>query len=519
MNPAVLLALLMLEPQAATYAISGTVVDAVSGDPVRGVRVSVLEARTSRPAGESITGGSGAFRIEGLAAGRYALRAEKPGYVAQWFGQKALYSAFSSAVVAGEGNVTEGLRFALIPPAAITGTVIDENGDPATGVLVSAYHRVGNPSNPRWIGSGFDWTNDLGQYRIHSLRRGLFVVLAQGADHESLGRYGDHVRRWGYPPTFAPGVPDVSQAALIELQPGVEHRVDISVRGTRLVSVAGSCPSDARPASGRAFLLATFARFGFFPVGIASAVSRQGFLIRDVPRGSYTLLVASPTQPRLIAMKQIHVEDDPVTVDLCGDAPAGARITVDWADARPPGPVDVVLDADGGIGTQMARLGPDATAELAVLPPGHYVPKLLSGSKEFPVTRIRVEPGRVVSGAIEISGTNKAEIRLTAASHVQEVSGRVFQDGSPRMGVTAILLPRGQPVRIASFAADQTDSDGSFTWRSVAPGEYLAFAFEQGEVLDYADPEVMQPLLRLGQPVTVQAGKNPELRLEVTRRE
>ncbi len=135
------------------------------------------------------------------------------------------------------------------------------------------------------------------------------------------------------------------------------------------------------------------------------------------------------------------------------------------------------------------------------------------------MTGIRVEPGRVVSGAIEIPGTSRAEIRLTAVSRVQEVTGRVFKGGSPQMGVTVILLPRDQPVRAASFAVDQTDSDGSFTLRSVAPGEYLAFAFEQGEVFDYADPEVMQPLLRLGQPVTVKAGKNPEVRLEVTRLE
>ncbi|MFZ5926251.1 MAG: carboxypeptidase regulatory-like domain-containing protein [Acidobacteriota bacterium] len=519
MNPAVLLALLMLEPQAATYTISGTVVDSVSGDPLRGVRVSVLEARSFRPAGEWTTDGSGDFRFERLAAGKYVLMAEKPGYVVQRFGQKALYSAFSSAVVAGEGNVTEGLRFALIPSAAITGTVTDENGEPATGVLVSAFRQVGNPRNPRWIRSGFDSTNDLGQYRIHSLRRGSFIVLAQGADHELQGRYGDHLRRWGFPPTFAPGVPDVSRAALIRLEPGVEHRADISVRGTRLVAVVGGYSSGTWPVSGRAFLLASLAGFGFFQVGMTSVVSRQGFMIRDVPRGSYTLLVASPTQPRLIAMKQVHVEDDPVTVDMGAGVPVGAKITVEWADARPPRPVDVVLDSDGDIGTQIARLGPDASAELAVLPPGHYVPKLLSGNQVFAVTGIRVEPGRVVSGAIEIPGTSRAEIRLTAVSRVQEVTGRVFKGGSPQMGVTVILLPRDQPVRAASFAVDQTDSDGSFTLRSVAPGEYLAFAFEQGEVFDYADPEVMQPLLRLGQPVTVKAGKNPEVRLEVTRLE
>jgi hypothetical protein len=100
---------------------------------------------------------------------------------------------------------------------------------------------------------------------------------------------------------------------------------------------------------------------------------------------------------------------------------------------------------------------------------------------------------------------------------VKDVAGRVFKDGVPLMGATVILLPRNQPIRAATWAVDQSDSDGTFSWKGVAPGEYLAFAFEHGEVFDYADPEVMGPLLRLGQPVTVKPGANPEVRLEATR--
>jgi hypothetical protein len=67
---------------------------------------------------------------------------------------------------------------------------------------------------------------------------------------------------------------------------------------------------------------------------------------------------------------------------------------------------------------------------------------------------------------------------------------------------------------------DQSDSDGSFALRDVAPGQYNVIAIEDGWDLDWSRPEVMARylqrgiavsinsqsgnLLRLAQPVTVQ---------------
>ena len=69
-----------------TYTIAGTVVDSITGAALSRATVSV-----SGVAAPVITGKDGAFRFDGLKAGKYQLRAERLGYVAQNYAQRALY--------------------------------------------------------------------------------------------------------------------------------------------------------------------------------------------------------------------------------------------------------------------------------------------------------------------------------------------------------------------------------------------------------------------------------------------
>ena len=59
-----------------------------------------------------------------------------------------------------------------------------------------------------------------------------------------------------------------------------------------------------------------------------------------------------------------------------------------------------------------------------------------------------------------------------------------------------------------SYRFDQTDSDGTFTWPDVPPGEYLMFAFEEGLPWDHDDPDSIEKLLPIAQPLTVSGSQN-----------
>jgi hypothetical protein len=105
-----------------TFTIAGILVNGVTGAPIAKAKVSL----GSNPS--IVTGPDGRFRFDGLEAGEYSLRAERLGYVTQAFGQRVLYTNFSSGIVVGENEPTQDLIFRMIPSSVIAGYVIDANG-------------------------------------------------------------------------------------------------------------------------------------------------------------------------------------------------------------------------------------------------------------------------------------------------------------------------------------------------------------------------------------------------------
>ena len=73
----------------------------------------------------------------------------------------------------------------------------------------------------------------------------------------------------------------------------------------------------------------------------------------------------------------------------------------------------------------------------------------------------------------------------------------------PEGGLLAYLVPSKNLDNETLYRFDQSDSDGTFTWRAVPPGEYLMYAFEDGEPADYASGEVMRGLAAKGQKITI----------------
>jgi protocatechuate 3,4-dioxygenase beta subunit len=107
-------------------AIEGRVVDAKTGKPI--ARVKVL-TRSGGRVGVARSGADGTYRLAGLLPNRYRVEADDPRYVA--------YERGNIVVLAG---ATEKVDLPLVPGAAISGRVVDEDGKPianARGRLTS----------------------------------------------------------------------------------------------------------------------------------------------------------------------------------------------------------------------------------------------------------------------------------------------------------------------------------------------------------------------------------------------
>jgi hypothetical protein len=66
-----------------------------------------------------------------------------------------------------------------------------------------------------------------------------------------------------------------------------------------------------------------------------------------------------------------------------------------------------------------------------------------------------------------------------------------------------LLVPKDPAEFPESVRRDESDSDGSFAVRDVAPGRYTLLAIEDGWAIDWTRPEVIARYLPGGVAVTV----------------
>jgi len=119
--------------------ISGVVVSAKSGEPLAEAHVMLARTRDRKQVAEMDTDAEGRFAFESLSDGKFDLSASRRGYVAASYEQRD--SGVSTAIVTGEGLISTGLRFELLPQAAIYGTVVEDSGDPVSRARISLYRR------------------------------------------------------------------------------------------------------------------------------------------------------------------------------------------------------------------------------------------------------------------------------------------------------------------------------------------------------------------------------------------
>ena len=81
----------------------------------------------------------GSFVFNGLRAGKYRVVASRRGYVTSAYQEHQGF--FFTAIVAGPGLDTTHLHFQIMPTAILSGTVIDDSGDPVTGAMVTLFRK------------------------------------------------------------------------------------------------------------------------------------------------------------------------------------------------------------------------------------------------------------------------------------------------------------------------------------------------------------------------------------------
>jgi hypothetical protein len=159
--------------------IAGHVVNSTTGAPLRKAQVRLLrEDPAPAPPGsaakpedppETISAADGAFSFTGLGPGAYRVYADRAGFQSRFWGAKDR-SSQGQVLRLGPGEKRDDIAIELIPLSVITGKVVDEDGDPVPGAQVQVLVPVYSPSGRELQPQGNAYTNDLGEYRLHSLQ-------------------------------------------------------------------------------------------------------------------------------------------------------------------------------------------------------------------------------------------------------------------------------------------------------------------------------------------------------------
>jgi hypothetical protein len=163
----------------------------------------------------------------------------------------------------------------------------------------------------------------------------------------------------------------------------------------------------------------------------------------------------------------------------------------------------ILRPQQGDYGTS-ARVEADGSFHVHAVRPGAY--ELIAGASGhvMVVTHLNAGGGSVEDALLKV-GSEPIELTATLLEATAKVIGVVQLDGKPAPGVCVILVPSKSSEGSQGGSLNQSDSDGSFNFPNIAPGEYMLLAIQDGWTLDWARPEVMARYLAKGQKVTVAA--------------
>jgi hypothetical protein len=183
-----------------TGIILGQVVDAAGGKPVAGATVAisgggqptvlsngaVVLANPPAAAGAAaaaptaprqvMTSTSGMFMFRELSKGRYTIRVTSPGYLAGAYGQNKPGGGAQSIELLQDDERRGDLIVRLWKGASLSGTLVDESGEPVVGYQVRTIRKVMTAGKVRLNMSSSATTDDRGFYRMSSLTPGDYLV-------------------------------------------------------------------------------------------------------------------------------------------------------------------------------------------------------------------------------------------------------------------------------------------------------------------------------------------------------
>jgi Carboxypeptidase regulatory-like domain len=503
---------------AGPYRIAGRVVNSSTGEPVRRATVTALGEEDGHVVQSTHTNDEGEFALEHLPAGKYPLSASRRGFRMAFYDE---HEEYNSAIVTGPDQDTAHLTFKLMPGGVVHGVVTGDGGDPAENASVILFKRERGSIRGDDAGAikqiDGAMTDDTGAYEFSNLAAGEYfvAVVAQPwyAVHPPPRRNGgtqESPLDVAYPVTFFDSATNEASATPIELEAGTQQQADISLHAVPALRLQVTVP---RKNSGfvqpelRTMVfgnqVSAESGGGFDPAGPGIAE------FHGLAPGRYELVQGDP--PRISELDATSSQ----AVDPNAGSPA-VTVTgrlLSTGGSVVTGNVGIALDpVSGGGRSSLQSNAHEGEFRFDGVAPGMWTLSAQSQSGTLPV--VAVNTGGAMTAGNQVAVKDRAVTMVAVvSSSLSRVRGFARADEKGVSGAMIVLVPKQPSAYRALARRDQSDSDGSFGLRDVAPGKYTVIAIEDGWKLDWTDRETLARFLPSGVTVTVSDQSGGEVRL------
>ncbi|MBI4907184.1 MAG: carboxypeptidase regulatory-like domain-containing protein [Acidobacteria bacterium] len=526
--PVLVLSTLLAQPQTPNQpkpaSISGRVVHAGTGEPLRKATVSLIPSGTEEAIPRTaITAPEGTFSFDNVTAGKYQITASKTGFLSQRMGSAGGRISASSSITVQAGQATTGVDLKLTPQGAVTGRVVDGDGDPVQGAQITIVRIISTGGKTGLTPASVGYSNDLGEFRVASLPQGRYLVSAtvRNAFRGGPGPGGPPSRsrvpegvKDDWVLTYFPSSTTASGASPVEVRAGMDTAgVTIQIRRAPILTVSGHVSGNLGPApeqeqstrrgpgggSRVGLMLVSGDRDASFVQGPGQTATVDGsgkFVFHNVTPGAYQVIAQRfDRRPVTLARLPIQVGNndieglnialqEPVTVtgilkfDALNNSPVdqgSTRLYLQPAESgSSPGfgmggnSAEATLKPDGGFsisGVSRERL----VLYAYNLPQGAYLRSVKVGGQEM-----------IDTGLDLTTAGPQVQVEAIIGMNGSIIQGTLLQDGKPVPAYTMSVHPEpAHPNQPWLTKTTTTDANGKFTFRALPPGEYRVFGWEE----------------------------------------
>jgi len=549
-----------------TATISGTLTRSDTHLPVKNAQVMIMGRTEGMSESEVDDAGSqpfrastntdekGHFEFADLAPGIYYIRATHTGMVMK----EAERNATMVKLQAGQ---PQSLNLVMLPSGAITGRVLNEEGEPLQNVSVAAMRYVYTIAGRHLTEAKRTTSDDKGEYRLFGLKPGSYLLLADttrpsfdngDATGFAIGTNNpsDPAKKEQkvYAPTFYQNESSPDQAAPVVLKAGDEAHADFNLVRVPAHHITGKVtgivpgkPSD-KPEEFHSFVTAQ--RQGSqFPVAFNTIAKDSSFDIGPVAPGKYKISAVqqgSSSGSRDVVVTNADVTNITIALgagsrEIHGVVRAENDNKIDYTKllvvlvpARDSESISDLSSTIEGLQSEgdFSEVGKDGSFKLDISPSTKPYQIVLSargsGLEDWFTSKVIASGRDVQASGLKITETEPRTLEVLVSDKGASIEGTALdKEKKPFPNAEVFAVPSDPKLRKRLDLIQKTTADqqGRFKLRGIRPGEYIAMALEEAEEQPFMEDRFLAQNSGQVQAVKVETGGKQKLDLMVIRAE